>query len=60
MRKMSIFFLLGRILPSSTGFPPAGLEEGQCSPYMVGATSKMKEMDKFLVKWRIQGYNSGR
>ena len=32
-----------------------GCEKGQGSPYMVGATSKIKEGDIFLVRWEIQG-----
>ena len=34
-------------------------EKGQASPYMVGATNKMKGCDTFLVKWGYMGYNSG-
>ena len=33
-------------------------EQGQGSPYMAGAISKMKD-DIFLVKWGYMGYNSG-
>ena len=43
VQKMSNFLLLGRILPSSTGFPPKDWGKGQDSPSLVGATSKIKK-----------------
>ena len=61
-QEMGIFLLVDRILPPSTGFSTngrfVGREQGQGSPYMAGATSKMKD-DIFLVKWGYMGYNSG-
>ena len=51
---MSIFWLLGGNLPTSTEFPSKVWGKGQGSPNMVGATSKMKGGGTFLVRWRIQ------
>ena len=52
VRKMGIFLLLDRTLPSSTGFPPNGRFGGRGRAH---ATSKLKGGDTFLVRWGIQG-----